>query len=790
MSLLTSFRSLRPLTKLAAGWLAAIAHTKPTGRGALLLAVAWLTATPMAATAADGRPSGLLTDLIAHTDVVLHGGYPTTLPLEAAVSRGSRGAGADDFQTAAIATGTPTFSWVVPDEGVGTRQTAYRLILTDSPRAAAEGRGTLWDSGWRPSAQSTAIRYAGATLRPDAVYYWRVKVRTSTGGESEWSAVKAFATAATLDEEAFSTGPIWLSDEVLTAAQATATDSLSRLFDFGTDCFGRLSLTARGRGGDTLTLVVGERLADGHVDPRPGGTIRAATISLPLVTGVHTYAIDFVPDSRNTRAPAVRLPDYVGVVMPFRYVEIAGRCAVSTLTRTVARGTERLAEARFACSDTALTEVVGLCDQTIDATSFAGVYVDGDRERIPYEADALINQLSHYAVSRDYALARHTLLYLLDHPTWPTEWIMQGIMIAWNDYLYTGDCRLLRVCYERLKPRTLLALTDGDGLVSTRTGRQDAAFKASISYAGDKIDDIVDWPRVGFGVNQETGGESDGFVFEDYNAVVNAYHCEVLREMAAIADVLGKKDDAREYQQLYEVRKALFNRVFFDAKEGRYADGARTRHASLHANIFPLAFDLVPVKEKARVQQFVESRGMACSVYGAQFLLDALYNAGNADYALRLMTDTVSDRSWMTMLRAGATMTWEAWDLKYKSNLDWNHAWGTAPGNVVRRKLMGLEPLTPGWESARLRPCLGSLQWAKGTVPTVKGDIIFDAQQTDGTVSLRITLPANLPAVLELPLAVGRSIQIDGKATRRASTLNGYAHWNLPPGTHEIVYKK
>ena len=143
-----------------------------------------------------------------------------------------------------------------------------------------------------------------------------------------------------------------------------------------------------------------------------------------------------------------------------------------------------------------------------------------------------------------------------------------------------------------------------------------------------------------------------------------------------------------------------------------------------------------------------------------------------------------------TVLARAKEMTWEAWDLKYKSNPDWNHAWGTAPGNVVRRKLMGLEPLTPGWESARLRPCLGSLQWAKGTVPTVKGDIIFDAQQTDGTVSLRITLPANLPAVLELPLTVGRVLQIDGKATRRQSAKDGYALWNLPPGTHEIVYKK
>jgi hypothetical protein len=32
------------------------------------------------------------------------------------------------------------------------------------------------------------------------------------------------------------------------------------------------------------------------------------------------------------------------------------------------------------------------------------IYVDGDRERIPYEADAYINMLSHYAVDSEYSI--------------------------------------------------------------------------------------------------------------------------------------------------------------------------------------------------------------------------------------------------------------------------------------------------------------------------------------------------------------------------------------------------
>jgi len=62
---------------------------------------------------------------------------------------------------------------------------------------------------------------------------------------------------------------------------------------------------------------------------------------------------------------------------------------------------------------------------------------------------------------------------------------------------------------------------------------------------------------------------------------------------------------------------------------------------------------------------------MACSVYGAQYLLEALYNAGEAEHALNLMTSE-SKRSWMNMLYMGSTMTTEAWDEYYKPNLTVN----------------------------------------------------------------------------------------------------------------------
>ena len=172
-------------------------------------------------------------------------------------------------------------------------------------------------------------------------------------------------------------------------------------------------------------------------------------------------------------------------IFPFRYCEIEGYEApltpASVVRETVHYPFDETASS-FRCSNDTLNQIWELCKYSVRATSFSGIYVDGDRERIPYEADALINQLCHYGVDREYAIARRSHEYLLQHPTWPTEWILQALSIAWYDYLYTGDSRSLESSYELLKPRILMALREKNGLISTTTGLQTDDFLRSIRF--------------------------------------------------------------------------------------------------------------------------------------------------------------------------------------------------------------------------------------------------------------------------------------------------------------------
>lgn len=503
--------------------------------------------------------------------------------------------------------------------------------------------------------------------------------------------------------------------------------------DFGKDAFGNLELLFASAQADSLVIHLGEKLESPHtIDRKPGGTIRYQKVVLSQLPVKTPVTVKLPVDKRNTRVPAVLLPDSMGVIMPFRYAEIENlKVAIEDVVVMQKVYNYRFNEeaSYFTSSDTILNQVWDLCKHTIKATSFAGIYIDGDRERIAYEADAYINQLSHYAVDNEYLLARRTNEHFINSPTWPTEWILHTVPLFYYDYLYTGNTAAISKHYEVLKNKTLMQLERADGLIATDSARMTPGFLAGIGFrAGDKIKDIVDWPAK----------ERDGYEMVKVNTVVNSFYYLNLKLMSEMAGAIGQVADAAFFYRKADMVKKAINDKLLNKATGIYVDGEGAGHSSLHANIFPLAFGIVPAENIRQVVSFVRSRGMACSVYGAQYLLEALYQHGEADYALQLLSSTEGDRTWWNMIKAGSTMTLEAWDIKYKPNLDWNHAWGTAPVNIVARHLWGITPSKPGFAKVAIRPQPGALTFSKIKVPTIKGPIYAEYKQIERKVRLFI----------------------------------------------------
>jgi hypothetical protein len=541
--------------------------------------------------------------------------------------------------------------------------------------------------------------------------------------------------------------PVHLVDEAPVSVKRVNPDLI--LVDFGRASFGNIQLTPPTGADHPVSVHFGEDLRDGRIHRKPPGTVRYAMAKIHL-KGSKPILTAPPAGERNTQKhypntpPAVLTPPEWGVVLPFRWLEIEGwpgELTPQQITRKSAfASTWDDDAAAFESSDEMLNRIWDLCRYSIKATTFAGVYVDGDRERIPYEADAYLNQLSHYTTDNDVQMARDTFDWLMKHPTWPTEWALHMIFMAHADYRHTGDTQWISSRYESLKPKLLLERARADGLLVSNDKQV-------------KKDDIVDWPKA----------ERDGYVFKPVNTVINAFHIRALQMMAEMASALGKDQDAAAYTTKAATAHAAFQLLLFDRAKGAYRDGEGTDHASQHASLFPLAFGLVPAEYVPAVVDAVQKRDMACSVYAAQYLMDGLFDHEAGTRALELIT-APTDRSWRHMVESGTTITWEAWDMKYKPNQDWNHAWGAAPANLFPRYLLGAETIEAGWKQARIRPHPGKLAFAKGKIPTPRGPIEV-GWENKSSFQMRLELPSGMTAKLELPASPSsKGVTLNGEA--------------------------
>lgn len=488
------------------------------------------------------------------------------------------------------------------------------------------------------------------------------------------------------------------------------------LVDLGREIVGGLALGVTAAAGDTVEVRLGEQL-------NPDGTVRH------VLRAGNTYREVW---TLRDGAQRVEHWGYRG----FRWAEL--RTGLD-LSRAIILGRAwRLGwvatDASFSSSDTGLNRVWELCRYSIEATR-ADMYVDTPtRERGPYEGDALINQLSEYAVQRSYALARWSNRYLIRRGTWPTEYRLMCAVMAWHDYLATGDDRQLAEDYDLIAGKNLTAHLNGQGLVAKDPGQ-----------TSQDLGDLVDWPAT----------NRDGYVFTTVNTVVNAFQYAAFDRLARCAEALGRADEATALRGLAGTLSAAMCSTLLDTPNGRFFDGVGTTHSAQHATAFPAALgvtDGLPDDVQARLADTLAAGGNRVSVYGAQFLLEALFRLGRADAALALMTSTATN-SWLHMLDdLTATIVTEAWDPALKANMTFSHAWASAPANVIARYVLGVQVVAAGAAEFLIRPRTGALTAVDGTVPSIRGPVSIALRRADGGYSLRVTLPPNATGTIEVEI--------------------------------------
>jgi hypothetical protein len=224
------------------------------------------------------------------------------------------------------------------------------------------------------------------------------------------------------------------------------------------------------------------------------------------------------------------------------------------------------------------------------------------------------------------------------------------------------------------------------------------------------------------------------------------------------ADVLGEEDDARWLRNLRR-RVADGANATFDAQRGGYPDAfdeaGEPVGFSQHAQFLAILFGVAPPERVAALTKLLVNPPAGITLPGSPFALHFLYGTlerlGMNDALIAAIL-----RDYEPILAAGATTMWEMLPRGTDGTPGWPtrshcHGWSASPIYYLPRVVLGIRPTAPGGAAFEVRPHLGKLSWAEGSVATFHGTLHVRAERRgDGTQHVTVTPPSDAVRVTVL----------------------------------------
>lgn len=396
---------------------------------------------------------------------------------------------------------------------------------------------------------------------------------------------------------------------------------------------------------------------------------------------------------------------------------------------------------KFHCSSSPLNSIYAMCERSARQNIQQGIIsVDANREQSPWLADSwnignvlLYNHRGTTVIDkvvRDYAAEQKPDGGFNDCSPAAVfqcaEWSMYWPMLLWQEYLFSGDEGLLAEMAPHL-----------ESFLKWLKQWQDPETK----LLNPKTSRISDYA----GGNMPSGG---------YNVATACQYVENLRIAARIFSLLGRAEQSSQCVAEAEDVKAginahLFNGEFYLARTDR-------KEMFAIAQAWPLRFDIAPPEVRPRlVEQIVKAGKPNLGGYGGDAFYSGMLHAGAGDFVAR---DLERYREMLDENKAN----WEQFSLGGEVN----HAWTSYPGYIFLKYICGIQPTSGGFATFDIRPEMGGLSFAEGSVPSVKGLVTTRWEKSaNGGFTLSIDVPANTHATIYLPKLVqgGFTIAESGK---------------------------
>ncbi len=320
------------------------------------------------------------------------------------------------------------------------------------------------------------------------------------------------------------------------------------------------------------------------------------------------------------------------------------------------------------------------------------------------------------------------------------EWGSNGIIFPWYMYQWYGDRQILEESYPMMQ--------------------------AYIGYLKSKSENLI----VSHGLSDwyDLGPERPGFSQHTPNGVTaTAIFYYDLGIMSKVARMLGKIQDAQQYEQLAAEVKKAYNTKFFNKDTGQYATGSQT------ANALSVYVGLVePEYKEAVVKNIIKdildrNNSLTAGDIGYRYLLQVLDHENRSDliFAMNSRTDVPG---YGYQLEKGATSLTESWQAL--PNVSNNHF---MLGHIQEWFYTSLGGLRPGENSVAFKTIdirpepAGDVTAASMTHHAPYGLISTAWKKEGNSFELNTKIPANTTAKVYLPAGEGARIMESGNPLKR-----------------------
>jgi Glycogen debranching enzyme len=357
-------------------------------------------------------------------------------------------------------------------------------------------------------------------------------------------------------------------------------------------------------------------------------------------------------------------------------------------------------------------------------------------EQLQYAMDSRLEMLFTYQLSRDDRLARKCIqdfhssllpngLLQSRYPCIVKQIIpgfcLQFIFMLEDHFMYFGDLEFIK----QYRPTM-------DAVLSW--------FDRNIQKQGlvDKTGywSFVDWVE-GWEMNSVPKANQTG-----PTTIYNLMYAKALQSAAFLNEATGREGMEKEYLDRSRNILEAVRTYCYDEERHLFKDGPEVKEYSQHCQVWAILCGAVNGSDAKELMK----RALECNIskvsYAMSFyLFRALEKTGLYEYVLPLF------ETWRHLADLNLT-TWVEDPVRQRSDC---HAWGSVPLYEFSAMILGVRPITAGYTIIQIKPFIGTLRFAKGTVMTKFGKVQVEWNISGNEFTLQINSPEKMEKEIIMP---------------------------------------